>query len=223
MPVPISRLDYVGQHTRIDEYELDRQTLMDALGCMADYIDNQRQSITVIAVGGAVNTILLQSRQSTRDVDFFGCNISNQQRVLLDEASNYAGRRSKVPLGGQWFNNQTMLWIPPDIHRRVTREALDQNEIVFQKRGLKVVAAPWNYAFCGKMNQLARGTEARPYDIPDAVSFLRHHIQRRGKRPVRGNIVKQWCGEYQKATSDDVMTSINKEYKLRYGESGIIR
>ncbi|KAL8924206.1 MAG: hypothetical protein Q9208_004170 [Pyrenodesmia sp. 3 TL-2023] len=189
---------------------------------MADYIDSQRQEIIIITVGGAVNTLLLQTRESTHDVDFLGTNLNNDQRILLDEAAKYAERRSATPLGAEWFNSQTMLWLPPDVHRIVTEEALRQDEVVFYKRGLKVVAAPWNYALCGKMNRLVRPDQARPYDLSDAVSYLRHYIQKHGG-PVSAARVKDWCQRYQKVTSDDVIRAINDEYRRRYWTDGISR
>ena len=127
---------------RVDKYELDRPTLQAALTAMANFIASQHHSITIVIVGGAVNTLLIQNRRSTHDIDFFGTNIDSHQRILLDDAARCAERRSQIPLGGEWFDNQTMLWLPPNIHREVTQEALKQNEIVFEKEGLKVVAAP---------------------------------------------------------------------------------
>lgn len=189
---------------------------------MADYIDRQRQSLTIITVGGAVNTILLQSRDSTHDADFFGTNLNNEERILLDETTKYAERHSSTPLGGEWFNNQTMLCIPPDVHRTVTGEALRKNEVVFEKRGLKVIAAPWNYAFCGKMNRLVRPDQARPYDLGAAVSYLRCYTRKHGG-PVSKARVKSWCRKYQKDTNDDVILAINREYKRVHGGDGILR
>lgn len=113
---------------------MNRRTLRAALTTIADFIDSQHENITVITVGGAVNNMLLQTRQTTHEVDFLGTNLNNTQRVLLDDAAKYAERRSPTPLGGEWFNNQTMLWLPPNVHRTVTEEALLQNEVVFEKR-----------------------------------------------------------------------------------------
>lgn len=70
--VPRPRPDEHGNARRISDHELDRQTLEGALDSMAQYIRSRGQNITVISTGGAVNTILLQTRQSTHDVDFFG-------------------------------------------------------------------------------------------------------------------------------------------------------
>lgn len=218
--IPRPELGYDNKPIRIKDYELDKSTIEAALTKMANYIDSQRQYITVITVGGAVNTLLLQNRPSTHDVDFLGTNLNNDQRVLLGEAAKYAERRSQKPLGGEWVNNQTMLWLPPDVHRTVTEQALQQNEVVFRRKGLKIVAAPWNYAFCGKMNRLVRADQARAYDLTDAVSYLHRYIQIHGG-PISVALIKEWCKSYQKDTSDDVIRNIKKEYRRQYGADGI--
>lgn len=220
MHVPRPQVDHDGRLIRIEDHELDRPTLEVALTTMADFIDEQRQNITIITIGGAVNTLLLQDRQSTHDVDFFGTNINNDQRILLDEAARYAERQSRTPLGGEWFNNQMMLWLPPNVHQKVTQEALEQNEVVFARKGLKLVVAPWNYALCGKMNRLARPDQIRPYDVIDAASYLHHHILRNGG-PVSAARIKRWCQEYQKDTSDDIIRTVKKEYRRLYKTDGI--
>ena len=220
MHVPRPRIDSNGRAIRIEDHELDKRTLETALTAMASFIDMQRQNITIITVGGAVNTLLLQSRRSTHDVDFFGTNLTNDQRILLDKAAMYAEKKSHTPLGGEWFNNQTMLWLPPNVHRKVTHEALEQNEVVFHRRGLKVVAAPWNYALCGKMNRLVRLGQVRSYDVTDAASYLHYHILKHGG-PVSAARIEGWCQAYQKDTSNDVIRAVKKEYQRLYGKDGI--
>lgn len=218
--VPRPPIGHDERPIRVEKYELDRSTLQAALTAMADFINSQRQSITIVIVGGAVSILLIQNRQSTHDVDFFGTNIDGDQRILLDDAARYAERRSQTPLRGEWFDNQTMLWLPPKIHRKVTQEALEQNEVVFEREGLKVVAAPWKYALCGKMDRLIRPAQAQPYDITDAASYLRQHILKHGG-PVSEAHVKRWCQDYQKDTSDDVIRAVNVEYRRLYGGDGI--
>ena len=224
MGVPRPRFDTEGRRIRVEDFELDRSTIIAALTTMANYIHQRQQSLTIITVGGAVNTLLLQNRQSTHDVDFFGTNLDNDQRILLDKAAREAERRSAQPLGGEWFNNQTVQWLPPNVHKRVTAEALALNEIVFQRSGLKVVAAPWNYAMCGKMNRLARASELhRPYDASDAASYLHYYIERSNSGSVSATQVKQWCQDYQKSTSDAVIRAVNAEYRRLYRSDGIVR
>ena len=65
------------------------------------------ENITLVAVGGAVNTILLQSRATTQDVDFF-CKLLVQPHLeVLRSAGQYAVERSSVPLSKDWLNNAT--------------------------------------------------------------------------------------------------------------------
>jgi hypothetical protein len=177
--IPRPRLGETGMRVRVFDHELDKQTIEIALGYVAEYLRSKNEQLTIVTVGGAVNTLFLQSRQSTHDVDFLGTNLDNRQQGLLDEAAQYAESQSRVPLAGEWFNNQTALWLPIDVHRELTRVALEQNAIVFEERGLKVVAAPWSYAFCTKADRLSRDN-ARPYDLADAPSYLRFYIDAHG-------------------------------------------
>ena len=128
--------------------------------------------------------------------------------------------QSQIPLGGEWFNNQAILWLPPNVHHRVTKEALEQDDVVFETRGLKVIAAPWNYALCGKMNRLVRPNEVRRYDVTDAASYLHQYILKHGG-PVSPAQIKQWCQAYQKDTSNDAIRAVAKKYRRRYGSNGI--
>ena len=218
--VPRPRLDGNGKVLRIEDHELDKETLEAALTAMAAYIHARHQTITTITVGGAVNTLLLQSRPSTHDVDFLGTNLTNDQRVLLDEAALHAETQSPTPLGGEWFNNHAILWLPPNVHREVTREALEQHEILFQRPGLEILVAPWHYALCGKMNRLVRERERRPYDVADAAAYLRQYVLRHGETVSKGSIWR-WCDVYQKDTSEDVICAVNEEYRRLYGSDGI--
>ena len=188
---------------------------------MANYIDSKGQSITIITLGGAVSTVLLQSRSTTHDVDFFGTNLDNQQRRLLGAAAKYAENHSHSPLGRDWFNNHTMVLLPADVHERITREALQQDEVVFEQRGLKVIAATWNYALCAKMDCLSKPYSDRPHDLHDAVVYLHSHIQKQGG-PVRVAQIKEWCRTYRKETSDNVISQVNTAYKQKHKTDGIL-
>lgn len=50
---------------------LSREALINALQNVAAYITSKNQGITLIVVGGTINTMLLRSRPNTHDVDFF--------------------------------------------------------------------------------------------------------------------------------------------------------
>ena len=58
---------------------------------------------------------------------------------------------------------------------------------MFEKRGLKVIAAPWNYAFCGKMNLFGKDA-VEVLTSGDYLSFLSPLIRRGRRRPLRSGV-----------------------------------
>lgn len=56
---------------RNQDPEYDQQSLVDGLMSISNYLSKKKHKVMIVAVGGAVSTILLQSRQSTHDFDFF--------------------------------------------------------------------------------------------------------------------------------------------------------
>ena len=220
--IPRRRVDAYGRLVPMETHELDRQTLETALTNMARFLDSNGHDITVVTVGGAVNTLLLQSRQSTHDVDFFGTNINNPQRSLLDEAAEFAERQSPSPLGADWFNNETVLWLSPRVHEQLTAEAIAQNEVVFRRSGLKLLAAPWNYAMCGKMNRLVLPEQTRVYDLSDAPHYLHNYMRVNGQRPVTKEQIRQWCHIYRKNTNEQIIERVRKEHLCLYRSNAII-
>lgn len=66
-------------------------------------------------VSGAANTILLKTRQTTHDVDFFIPQERSTQMRLLEQASRVAEAKASLPLGGGWLNNSISLYIPSHV------------------------------------------------------------------------------------------------------------
>ena len=219
--VPRLCTDAESKRIRIQDYELDESTLSAALSLMADHLVSKGLSLTVLAVGGAVNVMLLKSRRTTHDVDFFGTNINNEERAHLSDAAKYAETHSNTPLGGEWFNNHAQLWLNRDVHCLVTRQALEQNEAIFERRGLRILAAPWNFALCGKIDRLLKPAEVRPYDKSDAVAYLHHYVQRNQGHPVLLEDIRTWCSQYRKQYTRGAALSINERHRLIHGEDGI--
>ncbi|CEJ57059.1 hypothetical protein PMG11_05767 [Penicillium brasilianum] len=120
---------------------LSRETLTNALQNVAAYIASKDQGITLIVVGGTINTMLLRSRPNTHDVDFFNDNLTPAEIKCLSKATKSAFKKNRT-LGQEWLNNHTVLFIPLHIRRILTMEALDQHAIVFQASGLTILAAP---------------------------------------------------------------------------------
>src|SRR5882757_9471711 len=94
-----------------------------ALTWTAQYISqHSKKPITIVAVGGVVNTISLRSRQSTHDVDWFNNSLSPDQDQLLRQAAKYAlqqAQRHGINIASNWFNNKTMLFIPRNLRAKL--------------------------------------------------------------------------------------------------------
>lgn len=142
--LPRNRTDDQGIPLPTTTHEINRQDLEQALGLMAQYLQQLKAQITAIVVGGGgdVNILLLRTRPSTHDVDIFGSNLDNSTRYLLDEAMQYALEHATSPLGTDWFNTENQMWLSPSLHRELTDEARRRNVVVFSRPGLKILAAP---------------------------------------------------------------------------------
>ena len=192
-----------------------------ALSYVAEYLNRHNEDLTITGVGGIINTVYLQTRASTHDVDFCGTNLNNTQRKLLDRAAHHAMRQFSRPLGSAWLNNETTLHMAADVHRDVTARALTQNEIIFRAPGISVIAAPFDYAFASKAQRV--GTEfRRSYDVADCAIYLHEWCQRHENQAPSKDGVDQWCRRYRRnLLSKDVLCQNQVEYRHRYGASGI--
>ncbi|KAK3294922.1 uncharacterized protein B0H64DRAFT_198055 [Chaetomium fimeti] len=206
---------------------LTRPTLETALTNVGDYLAKKKKTVTVIAVGGAVNTIHLRSRQSTHDVDFYNSRLTvADYGHLIKGAKEAAGRDPQLNEG--WFNNHTVFFIPQSQRDALTDQAFAQNEVIFQHGGLKVLAAPWKYAFCCKVDRLAGGgiNAAQSYDLSDAVHYLARHLARHNLTTMTLATVKQWFAGYglQWTVGNDVVIGrINAAYKTKFGVEKVIK
>jgi len=202
--------------------ELDRNTLLSALSNVASYISSQRANITIVAVGGAVNTIFFQSRQSTHDVDFYNNHLRQADYELILKGVEYARNRDPI-LQGEWFNNRTILFIPKAQRGYLTDEAISQNEVVFERPGLKVVAAPWNYAICAKLDRCAGAgiNGQRTYDYSDAATYLHRYLELYRIRSVARSAILAWAASYTTTVTDAVLQELNTIFYSKYGWSAI--
>lgn len=201
--------------------KLNRNTLLGALENVAASIAKKKGNVTVIAVGGAVNTIYLQSRDATHDVDFFNEYLTPADYENLVRSARDAAKRD-TSLGEEWFNNRTILFIPNNQRRSLTDEAIQQGEVIFKKKGLTVLAAPWNYAFCCKVDRLAGSGlyGARQYDLSDAVEYLGRHLETAGASSVSKKTIQDWFEQYSlrwTANTEAVLSRIAQGYTTRFG------
>jgi hypothetical protein len=196
--VPTPQRDNRGIPVVHRDFDIDCENILRALGFMAEYLDRHNAEVTIVAVGGAVNTVYLQTRETTHDVDFFGP--GNQARLLRD-ASKYAQAQSRVQLGANWLNNATTLYVGQALLEELFMEATEQNVVLFRHRGLTVYAAPWAYALCGKTNRMSGPREGvRSYDAHDAAAYLHEYIQLHGADhqhflPSHNNLTSTTAGQ----------------------------
>lgn len=224
IPVNKPRRVRNAQGYLVDNLELayDKRTLEHALAVMAQYLQSHGEDLTIIIIGGAVNTILLESRQTTHDIDFLGTNINREQHQTLMRAATYARSSCQPKLEYGWWNNEVNLGLPTKILQQITREALTQDEVVFHRKGLKIIAAPWELQLCGKINRHASGGIVRSYDLSDAVAYLRRYVQTHDDQPISSKMIKKWAISYYKKTDTTIINQIAKEYRRIYGSDGIV-
>lgn len=170
---------------------LDAATLEKALKDVATYIKKHGRELTIVAVGGAVNCMALRTRDTTHDFDFFNNRFGPKDYELFAAAAASAQKKTKQ-LDTGWLNNRTVVFMPIDLRDSLTDEAIRQNDIVFNSPGLRVLAAPWNYALCCKIDRIAGSgiTSKRPYDLDGAVAYLRRYLSRLPAGPNEKRIPK---------------------------------
>lgn len=217
--IPRNRADEHGEPLQQFTREVDRGTLLAGLNHVSGYIARRGQHVTAIAVGGAVNTLYLRSRNNTHDVDLFGSEeyFGNASRMLLDEAS-YDAQQHIPQLGTDWVNTETQQWMPGPTHAELTAAAVQQNVVVFNGDGLTIYAASWAYAFSAKINRiLTGGDQRRPYDLEDAVFYIHQYIRRHGNRPVQVQRALGWARKYHHQSNENILRNrVDPEYRRRY-------
>ncbi|KAI2624293.1 hypothetical protein GGR54DRAFT_569301 [Hypoxylon sp. NC1633] len=201
--------------------DLDSNILFTALGDVAKYVHKKGGNETIIAVRGAINTMYLHSRPTTHDLDFFNNRLTREPLELLRKGARKATQRSNALQEG-WFNNRTVLFIPKDQRDTLTEEAFDQGVVIFSAPGLTVLAAPWQYAFCAKVDRLAGGGlhAPRPYDLPDATQYMNQYLYSYSLTSVPSTTVETWFTLYSLRWTESVKQTlhmVNAQYRLHFG------
>lgn len=222
--IPRNRLDEQGVPLQSVSREVDEVTLRQGLGIVSDFIAQRGQHISVIAVGGAVNLLYLKSRATTHDVDIFSSNFGNQARVLLDDAMHEAQRRLPA-LGTDWLNTETQMWMRGNMHAELTRAAEEQDVRVFDGVGLRIYAAPWEYAFSAKINRLLHPQgQARSYDLADAVVYIHRYISAHGNQPVKVATAMNWARHYHHDCDEDILLNrVSPRHLQHYHRHAFVR
>lgn len=200
--------------------DLDRDTLLAALGNVANYLHRKKAQMTVFAIGSAVNTIFFQTRQTTHDVDFFNQNLTKSDGQLIQAVSRYAQSKNGS-LQSEWLNNRTIIFIPKDQRERLTQDAILQNEVIFDAPGLQVLAAPWNYAFFAKLDRIAGSSGSTQYDIFDAADYLHRYLTIHHLATIKQSEVQEWARLFGTRISAELIQDLNAEYQRKHGRTAI--
>ncbi|KAG1741541.1 uncharacterized protein EDB91DRAFT_333994 [Suillus paluster] len=168
-----SLTDFVNRPGEEDK-QLTAQDLERGFNLTAEALKKEKKQITIVAVGGAINTMFLRSRASTGDVDFFSVDRTNH-KVLQGAIESTA---KTMQLGKGWMNNHTAIFIPADTMNNIYNEAIRNNVVVFNKPGLKVVAAPWMYCLVAKLEKAGKAGNSKSYDMSDAAQYLMQESRR---------------------------------------------
>ena len=106
----VSLGNIVGRPGVPSEQPMSADTIRQGLTSVAATLHSKGQNISIIAVGGAINTLLLHTRESTGDVDFFyWTKTKNEDVTKVIVAANTAA--TKLKLGDHWLNNHTAVFI----------------------------------------------------------------------------------------------------------------
>ena len=89
---------------------MSSEMIRQGLTSVAATLYSKGQHISIIAVGGAVNTLLLHTRESTGDVDFFYRTKTKHEDVTKVIVAADAAA-AKLKFGEHWLNNHTAVFI----------------------------------------------------------------------------------------------------------------
>ncbi|MCJ1287515.1 hypothetical protein MMC26_006867 [Xylographa opegraphella] len=219
--VPAPERDPNGMPIVYEEYNLDRDILLEALTDVSDYIHSHNKHITIVAIGGAVNVMMLKSRKFTHDIDFFIADSTNEDAEMLRDAAKQATLRTKVKLGGNWLNNSVALMIPRALRAELVLEAIEQNDVLHRGYGLTVIAAPWKYALCMKLNRIAAHKD-KLHDPKDAARYFREHIIREGLNQVTVKTIQEWATYYTTQAPVEAIRKMDISYYTVFMEHGVL-
>lgn len=205
--------------------ELTKGDLELALRQVAQYLHKRGRNVRLVVVGGAVSTILLETRRSTHDVDFFAETLSRNDSKLLLEAADIVRQQPGSQLEEDWINNRTIYFIQPPLRQDLTRKGFEQNDVVFQAPGLTLYAAPWSYAFVSKLDRI-QGGGFRSHDPLDAAVYLDRWLRKSNQHEIQADEIAQWVREYQlRVASGQQFTAalnrINDAFQQKFGRRPI--
>jgi hypothetical protein len=200
----------------------NKQTLERAMSSAARYLEGQPQ--TVVAVGGVLSVCFLETRAETSGVDVFGCH--DFPETLFWEAAEEAVNHRDISSAG-WLSHSaqdSLSAVNPQLSMDLTREAISQGDVLFEKSGLKVFASPWYFAFSWKIARIQEGQD-QSEAVSEAVHLLHQHIiKKNGGQPVHFTDIEGWAARFHRYSppSYGICWEINEKYRKIYGTEGIL-
>jgi hypothetical protein len=211
-----------SEHVVQPLHDLTAEDLATALGVVGDYLRKKRKNLILIAVGGAINTLYLHSRISTHDADFFSRNLTYEELTVLNKACQKASTTTGAPT--RWLNNQTSLYLTHDVRLGLVAKAIAANVVIFQRGGLTLLAAPWRYSLCSKLNRIHQAirdeSKRRDYDIDDAAAYLNRLVVEKGG-PLPRSGISEWLTEFG-LSGADIFDRLNEAHTRVYSVVGIV-
>ncbi|PGH21610.1 hypothetical protein AJ80_03043 [Polytolypa hystricis UAMH7299] len=197
---------------------IHRHDLKAAFDTAARHLEKQKTPAIIIAFDGAVDTLYFRTRETTTDLGFLSI-ASREQQQVLEAASALAEKDPKSPLERNWLNSEQDR-IPQALHTELIQEAMAQQIVVYHHPCLQVLAGPWLYSFCVRVDRLVTRTH-RSYDLSDAVDHLHQYIELHGQQPVRSNYITLLASRYGKQVTAQVLDEVEDLYRQRYRKPGI--
>lgn len=215
-----------NQTAAAPEATLSRDELVSALEDVAAYLHKRKRHLKLVTMGGAVNTIHLQTRRTTHDVDFFSAGADAKDLQLLQEGMKAVRKqRGATTLPADWLNNQATLFIKPNLKSALQQEAEAQDARTFSASGLTLYAAPWPFAFVQKLHRMSGG-HPKGHDAADAASYLHQIVAGRRPPTVTRAEIEDWLRRYQISISPGslpiAIEAVQAEYFRTYGTQAIV-
>lgn len=185
--------------------------------------------IRAVVAGGAIAVLKFGARISTHDVDFAldanQIELENAIQQLADHVTIQlcAGDQDST-LGKFWFNPAMSYYLNTEPYRGAYKEALQQNEVLFQSDSLVLYIAPWKFQLYRKIARVAKALwnngERRVNDIEDAVDLIYRFNTQLG-RNLTLDEVKRWysdpAAKMGHKRTREAAGVISERYRAKYG------
>ncbi|KAL9086831.1 MAG: hypothetical protein Q9165_006978 [Trypethelium subeluteriae] len=203
-----------------------RSELMSALELVADHLKGTGP-FRIVATGGIVNCLFLNSRPSTKDINFFTTELSQNQWNLLREAIAKVYKYQALAMTDNCGGH-----VPQDSLSLITRQAIHDNVLIFQHRALSLYAAPFDFQMLAKIDRWGSDDVKNPpliYDLPDAAVYLHQYLNRSRYDMVSWEWWVAAFERYQTLRNHPdraqmrirLAMELNDEFNIKYGRDGI--